>query len=132
MYNYYLYRLRIHPMLRPLYIKRTHNSIDHVTLLWDNFMYSNYFHRLRTRPMLRPLYIKRTHNSIDHVTLLWDNFMYSNYFHRLRTRPILRPLYIKRTLGIIFMYSAFSAGITDLGPPTVFYIHHPLNAVRTM
>ena len=70
MYNYSLYRLRNHPMLHPLYIKRTHNSIDRVTLLWDNFMY---FHIKRNHPMLRPLYIKKTLAII---------FMYSAFYCR--------------------------------------------------
>ena len=34
-----LYVLKIHPM-DPIYIKKTHNKIKQVTLLWDNFMYS--------------------------------------------------------------------------------------------
>ena len=33
MYNNTLYALRIHPMLHPLYIKKTHNKIKQVTLL---------------------------------------------------------------------------------------------------
>ena len=90
MYNYSIV-IKDSTHAPPTYIKRSHNKIDHETLLWDNFMYSACLTTMNAVLGSTHLH-KKAPYKIDHETLLWDNFMYSALFYTLcRSALFLAP-----------------------------------------